>query len=337
MSKSIVMISLILFGTALSSHLSIAAGGTAPQNEPNQAAPAETPPDPNTPAADSNDVMINQDPNSLDSGSVIAESDKTEIPSESPLPALYNACQAVFDLAVNDAGEVNYALLRRKRSSLIAAMRVLEAAHPAQMMSMSDAEKQAFWINSYNLCTLKLITDNYPIQPKWYMILYPNNSIMQITDPWTKSYFKIQGLEYNLEEIRDEMLLQRHKDPRICFAISYATRGGATLRNEPYRAEILDQQLDDQVRKYLAGPKGLKIDKQTNTVYLSNQFNTFRDTFLTSKYGDIKKFRHRKDDEKAWLNFLMDYLPEEDKLYLENNNVTFEFIRYDWLLNETTN
>jgi hypothetical protein len=160
---------------------------------------------------------------------------------------------------------------------------------------------------------------------------------MQINDPWTKNYFTIQGLEYNLEEIQNEMLIERYKDPRICFALSYTTLGGALLRNEPYRAETIDEQLDDQVRRYLALPRGLKIDKQTNTVFLSNQFNLFRDAFLNSKYVEIKKFRDYKNDEKAWLNFLIDYLPEEDKVYLETNTVKFEFIRYDWLLNETSN
>ncbi len=341
MSKFFGFISFIIVITAVCVTMSLA-DQPAPQNEPNQ--PAATQPDnkpnqdPNSPISDPNKTESIQDSNNLENNSAaIEDTDKTEIPTESPLPALYDACQAILDIAVNENGNVNYAMLRRKRSSLNEVMRILEATHPAMLMAMDNSEKQAFWINAYNFCTLKLIVDNYPIQPKWYMILYPNNSIMQITDPWTKNFFKIQGLEYNLEEIRDEMLLQRYKDPRICFALSYATQGGATLRNEPYKAEILDRQLDDQVRMYLAQPKGLKIDRQTGTVFLSNQFNTFRDAFLNSKYAEIKKFRNRKDDERAWLNFLIEFLPEEDRLYLENNEVKFEFIRYDWLLNETTN
>jgi hypothetical protein len=320
-----------------------AAPADASQKDPNQPAlkevekQSEAKPDPNTPVSDPNQEIADKDDPNSEKNDALApeEDDKTTFPVASPLPELYKACQVVFDLAVNDNGDVNYSLLRRKRSSLNAAIRLLDASHPVRIMAMDNAEKQAFWINAYNLCTLKLIVDNYPIEPKWYMILYPNNSIMQITDPWTKNYFKIQGLEYNLEEIRDEMLLQRFKDPRICFALSYAAQGGAILRKEPYRAEILDQQLDDQVRKYLALPKGLIIDKETNTVFLSNQFNIFRDTFLNSKYAEIKKFRNRKDDEKAWLNFLMEYLPEDQKKILEPGDVKFEFLRYDWLLNET--
>ncbi len=345
MRKCIVIIFFLALFAAMSFTVSFAEEAVspdAPKVDPNQptplpnAAPEQPqvkaePNTPNIPVSDPNQDI--EDPNEEEIVLTPEEQDKTRLPSESPLPELYKACQAVFDLAVNDNGDVDYSLLRRKRSSLNAALRLLEVSHPAQIMVMNNAEKQAFWINAYNICTLKLIMDNYPIQPKWYMILYPNNSIMQITDPWTKNYFKIQGLEYNLEEIRDEMLLERFKDPRICFALTYATMGGAVLRREPYRAETLDEQL----RKYLALPRGLKIDKETNTVYLSNQFNIFRNAFLNSEYAEIKKFRNRKDDEKAWLNFLMKYLPEDQQKWLEAGDAKFEFMRYDWLLNETTN
>jgi hypothetical protein len=269
-----------------------------------------------------------------DSFSTKADEDQMGLPKESPLPALYKACAIVLDQYVNDSGEVNYSLLRRKRSDLFSAVRFLETIHPAQVMAMTDAEKQAFWINAYNLCTLKLIIDNYPIEPKWYMIIYPANSIIQISNPWTKNYFKIQGLEYCLQEIEQELLLERFKDPRICFAMSSATRGGASLRKEPYRAETLDAQLDDQVRKFIASPRGFSWNKDNTVLSISNVFNSYRDVFLKSKYAEIKKFRERKDDEKAWLNFLTTYLSEEQRKTLETTSFTIKFIVYDWNLNE---
>jgi hypothetical protein len=262
--------------------------------------------------------------------------DSLDLPTESPLPSFYASCQAVYDQCVNDKGEVDYALLRRKRSSLLSALRTLETIHPAQIMAMDDAEKKAFWINTYNLCTLKLIIDNYPIKPKWYMILYPTSSIMQISNPWTKNYFKVQGLEYNLQEIERELLLERFGDPRICFALSNATRGGALLRKEAYRAQTFNAQIDDQIRKYLSGPNGLKWDNDKKILYISNIFNMHRDIFLKSSYAEIKKFRQRKDDERAWLNFIVSYLPAEQAALLESTDYTLQFIDYDWNLNEFT-
>ena len=282
-----------------------------------------------TPAPISNDP--NRNPSSQKSE---LEEDSLDLPKESPLPALYKACQNVLSQYVNDNGDVNYSLLRRKRSELYNVIKILETVHPAQVMAMNDAEKQAFWINAYNFCTLKLIVDNYPIEPKWYMILYPNNSIMQISSPWTKNYFTIQGLEYNLQEIEQELILERFKDPRICFALSNATRGGAFLRKEPYQAETLNEQLNDQVRKFLTSPRGLIWEKDNNVLDISNLFNTYRNVFLKSEYAQIKKFRNRKDDEKAWLNFLTAFLPAEQKKLLETTDYIFKFITYDWNLNE---
>ncbi|MBL7214355.1 MAG: DUF547 domain-containing protein [Phycisphaerae bacterium] len=238
---------------------------------------------------------------------------------------------------ITKGGLVNYSTLRRKRNDLILAMKELKDLNPAVLMTLDKNQRIAFWINTYNICTLKLVVDNYPIEPKIYMIFYPDNSIMQISGNWrTKTFFKIQGLEYTLEEIEQDFLLKRYEDPRICFALSYASLGGATLRNEPYTAEKLDEQLDDQVKQYLTLPRGLQFDKEANILYLSNLFtmHQHRELFLSSEYASIMKFRDRKPEEQAWLNFLWNYLSEDDKRYLETTSPAIKFIKYDWLLNE---
>ncbi|MHC5137024.1 MAG: DUF547 domain-containing protein [Planctomycetota bacterium] len=202
-------------------------------------------------------------------------------------------------------------------------------------MALSRDERIAFWINTYNFCTIELILRHYPIQPKWYMIIYPDNSIMQIPGGWTKEFFDIQREEYNLQEIEQDFLLKRYKDPRICFALSNASVGGATLRNEPYKASRLDEQLDDQVKKYLATNKGIRWDKDNNILHLSNVFQAHTKTFLESdKWAAIKKFRKRKDEERIWLNFILPHLSEEDIRYLETSEFKIKFIEFDWHLNE---
>ncbi|MHC4469195.1 MAG: DUF547 domain-containing protein, partial [Planctomycetota bacterium] len=147
------------------------------------------------------------------------------------------------------------------------------------------------------------------------MIIYPDNSIMQITGAWTKEFFDIQREEYNLQEIEQDFLLKRYQDPRICFAISNASVGGATLRNEPYKGDRLDEQLDDQVKKYLATSKGIRWDKDNDLLKLSNLFQTHTKTFLESDLAGIKKFRKRKDEERASTKLL--YLAFHRNLFLD--------------------
>lgn len=257
------------------------------------------------------------------------------IPHNADMAELYDYWEHIFNSQlINQNGDVDYATIRRKRTHLINAARKLENMHPAVLMSLSKQERIAFWINTHNTCVLKLIIDNYPIQPKWYMILYPANSIMHIPGAWDKVFFKIMGLEYNLKEIRNDLLLDRYKDPRIVFTLSDAARGGAVLRNEPYRPEQLESQLDEQTRLYLQLPQGFRLDRDANVVYLSNVFAMNKNVFLISEYASILKFRSRKPDERAWLNFLSVYLPEEEALYLDNNEVAIRLIGFDWTLNE---
>ncbi|MHC5096726.1 MAG: DUF547 domain-containing protein [Planctomycetota bacterium] len=236
---------------------------------------------------------------------------------------------------ISEEGLVKYSTLKRKRLDVLMARRELKNLNPAVLMALSRDERIAFWINTYNFCTIELILRHYPIQPKWYMIIYPDNSIMQIPGGWTKEFFDIQREEYNLQEIEQDFLLKRYKDPRICFALSNASVGGATLRNEPYTASRLDEQLDDQVKKYLATNKGIRWDKDNNILHLSNVFQAHTKTFLESdKWAAIKKFRKRKDEERIWLNFILPHLSEEDIRYLETSEFKIKFIEFDWHLNE---
>ncbi|MEN8127633.1 MAG: DUF547 domain-containing protein [Planctomycetota bacterium] len=238
------------------------------------------------------------------------------------------------DLITED-GRVKYSTLKRKRLDVIDAKRNLKKLSQAVRMSLTKEQRIAFWINTYNFCTIELILRKYPIQPKWYMIIYPDNSIMQIPNAWTKEIHEIMWEEYYLKEIEQDFLLKRHKDPRICFALSNASVGGATLRNEPYKADRLDAQLDDQVEKYLATPKGVRLDKDNNILYLSNVFQMNTKTFLDSDLAKIKKFRNRKDQERVWLNFILPHLSKEDIRYLEETEFKIKFIEFDWHLNES--
>lgn len=254
---------------------------------------------------------------------------------DSRIPEFFDLCDRIFSTYVTESGLVKYAALRRNRVEMLPALRLLKELNPLHLMALGQDEKTAFWINVYNLCTLQLIIDNYPIQPKWYLFRYPNSSIMQISNPWTKNYFWVQGLQYNLEEIESEFLLARTKDPRICFALSYASLGGGRQRNEAYRGRKLDQQLDEQVRKYLFEWQGFSLNRQEQTLSLSVLFQTKRGVFLESEYASIRRFRGYPDLQRAWLNFLCRYLSEEDIQFLETTPVTFTMINYDWRLDES--
>ena len=299
-----------------------------------QAPPEETSATLNTPAtaSDPNTPAASADPNEADNEDVFT-------PKISTLIKINQGFEAVFnDDFITEDGMVRYADLRRKRSDLLNLMRELDNLNPIVRMSLSQEEETAFWINTYNACILSLVVDNYPIEPKLIGIFYPNNSIMQLTRDWrSNSLFNIQGLQYKLEEIENEFLLDRTKDPRILFALSYASMGSAPLRNEPYTAEKLDDQLNDQIRRFLASAKGMKIDRDGKNLYLSNQFTMYghKDFFESTNFATIRRYRGRgKASEQAWLNFIHDHVSKEALEFIESGDYDIKFMKFDWELNE---
>lgn len=238
---------------------------------------------------------------------------------------------------VNTDGLVNYAKLRRYRGQLSRIVDKLADIKPEVYITWSRNEKVAFWINAYNICTLKGIIDNYPINPSRIMLLfYPANSVMHIRGIRSETYFMIMGIQYTLDEIERDVLLARFEEPRVCFAVNYGTIASAPLRNEPYIGKLLEKQLDGQMRNYFIRSGGLKIDEANNAVYISPIFKMYKwheDAFL-KKYETNKLFRVRAPLDRAILNFVKDYVSDANADYLKRKQYSIEYMKYNWQLNE---
>jgi hypothetical protein len=87
---------------------------------------------------------------------------------------------------------VDYAALEANRTDLDLVVASFGAVPATDEASWSRAERLAFWINAYNVFTLRAIVDHYPIQGSW-MSLYPRNSIRQIDGVWTELKWKAAG------------------------------------------------------------------------------------------------------------------------------------------------
>ncbi|HKH21196.1 MAG TPA: DUF547 domain-containing protein, partial [Gammaproteobacteria bacterium] len=108
------------------------------------------------------------------------------------------------------------------------------------------------------------------------------------TSPWQKYEWTIAGQSYTLDEIEHD-ILRPMGDARIHFAINCAALSCPDLRDEPYRASILDAQLDDQVRLTLKNPsKGFR--KENGTVYVTKIMDWYSEDF---DKGDVKSWLSR--------------------------------------------
>jgi len=238
---------------------------------------------------------------------------------------------------VNQQGLVNYSKLRRFRLELNDAIGKFANLKPEVYITWSRNEKIAFWINAYNICTLKGIIDNYPVKPSRFMLLfYPANSVMHISGLRDGTYFMIMGIQYTLDEIERDVLLGRFEESRVCFAVSYGTMGSAPLKAEPYIGKVLEKQLDEQMRNYFSRPEALRIDETNNVVYISPIFKMYKwheDAFF-KQYGTNKLFREHQPVDRAILNFVKDFISEPNANFLKRHQYSIEYIKYNWQLNE---
>lgn len=158
----------------------------------------------------------------------------------------------------------------------------------------------AYWINTYNAFTVKLILDNYPVK-----------SIKDINNPWGQEFFTLGTKKYSLEEI-EHKILRKMNEPRIHFAINCASFSCPNLSNEAYTSAKMNQQLTAAAKDFLADKTKNNITK--DKLIISKIFDWFS--------GDFKK-------EGSIIDFLNQYSTVKI-----NPKAKISYKEYNWNLNE---
>jgi len=160
-------------------------------------------------------------------------------------------------------------------------------------------EKLAFYINAYNIFAIKIVLHHWPV-----------TSIKDIggwfNPVWDKPVAKLDGRMHSLNDI-EHKILRPMNEARIHMAIVCASKSCPDLRQEAYRAHLLDQQLTQQSHRFLNNTsKGLKI--QTNKIQLSKIFSWFAEDFADN--GGVIAFvqrHHNKLNKKHIIDDYFDY------------------------------
>lgn len=172
-------------------------------------------------------------------------------------------------------------------------------------------EKLAFWINAYNVFAVKMVLDHYPV-----------DSIKDagglFGSVWKKQVGTIGGQPVTLDEI-EHGILRKMGEPRIHMAIVCASVSCPDIRKEAYWPDRLEQQLTDQAEHFLMNPgKGLRVDKERKTIYLSSIFDWFKEDFEAK--GGVRAY-------------LAPYVPERHRAALKDSGYDIEYMNYNWKLN----
>jgi Protein of unknown function, DUF547 len=209
---------------------------------------------------------------------------------------------------VGSDGKVNYNGFNQSRDSLLLYLKLL-SDNPPNSTTWTEQEQISYWINAYNAFTVDLILRYYPLES----IQDIAGDIPMINSPWDLKFFRIGGVEFDLNAIEHEILRKQFEEPRIHFAINCASVSCPDLRNEAYDAERLDTQLDEQARSFINNSD--KNIFSPAEIKLSKIFSWFKGDFET--HGTV-------------ISFIQQYRPEV------REGVRIKYMDYNWSLNETS-
>ncbi len=182
--------------------------------------------------------------------------------------------QILDDYLVTDTNSGVYlfdyeGLLDDGRESIDGYVELLESTDP---LKLNRQEQKSYWINLYNAATVQLIIDNYPLNS---ITTLGNNPVD--FGPWNDDAVTVNDIDLSLNDVEHRIIRPLYNDYRIHFGVNCASIGCPDLATTAYNAEQIDQQLDDAAARYLAHPRGLRIEN--GKLHLSTLFEWYSSDF----------------------------------------------------------
>ena len=211
----------------------------------------------------------------------------------------YNDWDKFLKKYVSDSGDVDYTAIKANKAELTKIINIFERSKPDKTWNKN--EQLAFWINAYNVFTIQLITDNYPLK-----------SIRDLDGgkTWDVKRIKIGSKMYSLNNIENDIIRPEFKDARIHFAVNCATKSCPPLLNAAFIPKTLDVQLDNQTKKFINHKKYQRIS--SSEIKLSKIMDWYAVDF-----GNV-------------INFINKYSNTKIK-----PNIKIAYLEYDWQLNDS--
>ncbi|MBP6238990.1 MAG: DUF547 domain-containing protein [Saprospiraceae bacterium] len=210
----------------------------------------------------------------------------------------YKSWDTFLKKYVSASGDVDYKSIKANKKELEAITKAFSETSVSTSWSKND--QLAFWINAYNVFTIDLIVNHYPIK-----------SIQNLDGgkPWDVKRIAIGGKKYSLNNLENDIIRPQFKDARIHFAVNCAAKSCPPILNGAFFGKSLDEQLDAVTKKFISNTKYQNITSGKMT--LSKIFDWYKVDF-----GDIFTFINKYSTIKV------------------NKNTAIVYKEYDWSLNE---
>jgi len=251
----------------------------------------------------------------LISVSMLASCDKEEVRTNVSSKSIhynYTEMDNFFKKYVID-GKVNYSKVKEDK----ALDKIANDLKDIEPYAIEDnMERLAFWINVYNIYTIKLVTDYYPVE-----------SILDIEGKSGMNPFEIRfiemkaGRKFSLDEIEKKIIIPKYNEPRIHYALVCAAESCPVIIPEAYTPEKLNEQLDRQARIFINDKKKNFLYREDDEIFLSMIYDWYRKDF-------IKK-------DSSVIDHIKKYINAEDRDFIISNNIEKKlYLDYNWKLNE---
>ncbi len=229
--------------------------------------------------------------------------------------------RAVVAIENGNQTAVDYALLAGDRQQLLGYLQQTGNVTRQEFDGWSLDAQLAFLINVYNAWTVESILREWPDIDSIRDIGFLPNAA------WRRRIVQLFGRQVSLDNVEHDMIRgwDRYQEPRIHFAVNCAAIGCPPLRAEAYTGEKLQQQLEDNTRRFLSDSTRNYVEG--DTLYLSRIFDWYAEDF-----------------EQGWggadsvLEFVRLYggsisAKSEDRPWQSEDDLTIRYLDYDWGLN----
>jgi len=208
---------------------------------------------------------------------------------------------------VDESGMVNYNAFKNNTEFY----RYITVIESADVSGLTSEEKLAFYINAYNATIIKNVIEHLPIK-----------SPMDVDGFFNKIKHTIAGKEITLDELEHQYALKI--EPVLShFGLVCAAFSCPKLIRNVYDGESVIKQLEENGRIYLSDSDKNHLDKENKTLYMSEIFKWFKDSFV-KKYGSLKE---------TAIHFMND----DNRIFLMDNEASVKYLKYNWKLNTQTN
>lgn len=175
----------------------------------------------------------------------------------------------------------------------------------------------AYWINLYNAGALHRAGRAYELDLE---------SVLRVPGAFSDPWVTVANETLSLDDI-EHGKIRRFKDPRIHGALVCGSVSCPTLRHEPFEGETLDEQLDQQMRSFLASG-GARLDRAGNTLHLTRVLMWYGNDFVRP----LKMPTLVPTSKRRIATAVSHWLDPNDAAYVSSHRPKVAFAPYDWRL-----